>query len=98
MSQPDSRKSEHLTPSAPLLRGAEAFIDEIESKVARILLQGEDGEWRGYHLPVGLLPEGAREGDWLKITLTVIPPPEGADPAALRKRLGQDDPGGNIHL
>ena len=49
------------------------------------------------HLPRGLLPADAREGQWLRISVALTPAPPD-DTAALRKRLGESDPGGDIKL
>jgi len=59
------------------------FIDEVEDRVARLVL-GEEV----FHLPRGLLPADAREGQWLRISVTVTPAPPD-DSAVLRKRLGR---------
>lgn len=68
------------------------FIDEVEDRVARLIL-GEEV----FHLPRGLLPAGAREGQWLRISVAMTPAPPD-DSAALRKRMGESDPGGDIKL
>ena len=68
------------------------FIDEVEDQVAR-LVQGE----QVFHLPRGLLPADAREGQWLRISVALTPAPPN-DSEALRKRLGESDPGGDIKL
>jgi Protein of unknown function (DUF3006) len=68
------------------------FIDEVEDHVARLVL----GE-QVFHLPRSLLPADAREGQWLRISVIVTPAPPD-DSAALRKRLGEGDPGGDIKL
>ena len=68
------------------------FIDEVEDQVARLVL----GE-QVFHLPRGLLPADAREGQWLRISVALTPAPPN-DSAALRKRLGESDPGGDIKL
>jgi hypothetical protein len=47
-------------------------------------------------VPAALLPDDAREGSWLTLSATVTPPQ--ADPDALRRKLGRDDPGGPIKL
>jgi hypothetical protein len=68
------------------------FIDEVEDEVAR-LLQGE----QVFHLPRTLLPADVREGQWLRISVAPAPaPPSGS--TALRKRLGDSDPGGDLTL
>jgi hypothetical protein len=68
------------------------FIDEVEDRVARLVL-GEEV----FHLPRRLLPADAREGQWLRISVTLTPAPPD-DSAALRKHLGGGDPGGDIKL
>ena len=68
------------------------FVDQIEDGVARVLL----GE-RVVSLPVDLLPGGAREGDWVQLSVGVIPPPA-IDTEDIRERLAKDDPGGIIKL
>jgi hypothetical protein len=68
------------------------FIDELEDRVARLVLDDQV-----FHLPRALLPADAREGQWLRVSVAVAPAPPG-DSAALRKRLGEDDPGGDIKL
>ncbi|MGA7741326.1 MAG: DUF3006 domain-containing protein [Polyangia bacterium] len=68
------------------------FIDEVEDLVARLVL----GE-QVFHLPRGLLPAEAREGQWLRISVALTPAPPN-DSAAVRKRLGGSDPGGDINL
>jgi hypothetical protein len=68
------------------------FIDEVEDLVARLVLNEQV-----FHLPRALLPAEAREGQWLRISVTVTPAPPD-DSEALRKRLGESDPGGDIKL
>jgi hypothetical protein len=68
------------------------FIDEVEDQVARLVLDEQV-----FHLPRGLLPTDAREGQWLRISVASAPAPPN-DSAALRKRLGDGDPGGDIKL
>jgi len=68
------------------------FVDEVEDLVAR-LVHGD----RVFHLPRGLLPADVREGQWLRISVALTPAPP-SDSAAVRKRLGEGDPGGDIHL
>jgi hypothetical protein len=76
-----------------------AYVDAVEAGIARVLLQDKDGEWRGYSLPSVVLPAHAGEGSWLKLTLTVIPPPADAESApALRERLGREDDGRDLKL
>ena len=68
------------------------FIDEVEDLVARLVLNEQV-----FHLPRALLPADAREGQWLRISVALAPAPPN-DSAALRKRLGESDPGGDIKL
>ena len=69
---------------------------------ARFRRRGRGGHARlelgddAFTVPAALLPDGAGEGSWLKLTATVTPPQ--ADPDALRRKLGRDDPGGPIKL
>jgi hypothetical protein len=81
------------TPSAtpPATRTSAVFVDAVEDGRARLLL-GDDA----FTVPAALLPDGAGEGTWLKVTTTVTPPQ--ADPDALRRKLGAGDPGGPIKL
>ena len=67
------------------------FVDAVEEGLARLEL----GE-QVFTVPAALLPEGAGEGSWLTLTLTVTAPP--SDPNILRRKLGSDDPGGPIKL
>jgi len=68
------------------------FVDEVEDLVARLLL----GE-QVFHLPRALLPADAREGQWLRVSVSLAPSPP-SDSAALRKSLGENDPGDDIKL
>lgn len=68
------------------------FIDEVEDLVARLVLGDQV-----FHLPRTLLPPDAREGQWLRISVVLAPAPPN-DSAALRKRLGEGDSGGDIKL
>jgi len=67
------------------------FVDAVEEGRARLLL-GDDA----FTVPAALLPDDAGEGTWLKLSVTVTPPQ--ADPDALRRKLGRDDPGGPLKL
>ena len=67
------------------------FVDAVEEGLARLEL----GE-QAFTVPAALLPDGAGEGSWLKLTATVTAPP--SDPDVLRRKLGSDDPGGPIKL
>lgn len=51
------------------------FLDRIEdleddSEVAVFLLEEEEDEYREFVLPADFLPEGAGEGEYLKITIS----------------------------
>jgi hypothetical protein len=74
------------------VRASTLFIDEIEDDSARLLL----GE-RSLVVPRSLLPEDAREGDWLLFQVARTEPPSD-DAAGRRARMGRDDPGGDIKL
>ena len=67
------------------------FVDAVENGRARLLL-GSDA----FTVPGALLPDDAGEGSWLQLSTTITPPQ--ADPDALRRKLGRDDPGGPIKL
>jgi hypothetical protein len=67
------------------------FVDAVENGRARLLIGDE-----AFTVPVALLPDGAREGTWLKVSATVTPPQ--VDPDVLRRKLGRGDPGGPIKL
>lgn len=75
-----------------------AYIDAVESGVARLLLRDADGEWRGHNLPAAILPAGAKENTWLEISLRVTTPPKDQDGPDLRRKLGAGDKGGDIVL
>jgi hypothetical protein len=72
--------------------GVLLFVDAIEDDEARVLL-GESP----HTFPRALLPSGAREGSWLRLTLA---PPQKLDEEieARRARMLHSDPGGNIKL
>ena len=74
------------------LRSTRLFVDEVDEESAR-LLRGDES----FSLPVSLLPEGVREGDWLELTVVRVPAPP-SDTEERRKRLAGDDPGGPIKL
>jgi hypothetical protein len=76
----------------------QAYIDAVESGVARVLLQDPDGEWRGHSLPAASLPKEAREGSWLEIQFKIIAPPAGQTGPKLRDKLSRDDKGGDLVL
>jgi hypothetical protein len=72
--------------------GVLLFIDEIEDGEAFVLL----GEKR-FGLPLALLPAGAKEGSWLRLSLDSSQK-LGEEIEARRARLLRKDPGGNIKL
>jgi hypothetical protein len=78
-------------PPPPRSKTTPVFVDAVEDGHAR-LLAGDDA----FTVPAALLPDGAGEGSWLQLSLTMTPPQ--ADPDALRRKLGRDDPGGPIKL
>jgi hypothetical protein len=68
------------------------FVDQLEGGTARVL--------HGEHvvsLDASLLPAGTREGDWVQLTVGIIPPPP-SDADERRRRLAKDDPGGPLKL
>ena len=70
------------------------FVDAIEAGTARLLL-GADA----FDVPARLLPAGTKEGSWLRLSFEAAPaPPAADDGGALRRKLGQDDDGGDIKL
>lgn len=70
------------------------FVDAIEGGSARLLLGTE-----AFTVPARLLPPGAKEGSWLRPSFALAPaPPDDRASAALRRRLGRDDDGGDIKL
>jgi hypothetical protein len=72
--------------------GVLLFIDEIEDDEAFVLL----GEKR-FPLPRALLPAGAKEGAWLRLSVDSSQK-LGEEIQARRARLLRKDPGGNIKL
>jgi hypothetical protein len=85
-----------MTPKSttpPNTKTTAVFVDavDVEAGRARLLLGGD-----AFTVPAALLPDDAREGSWLALSATVTPPQ--ADPDALRRKLGRDDPGGPIKL
>jgi hypothetical protein len=74
--------------------GVLLFIDAIEDDEALVLL----GEER-FGLPRALLPAGAKEGSWLRLSVDSAQQAKvGDEIEARRARLLRDDPGGNIKL
>ncbi len=78
-------------PTGPKSRTTSVFVDAVERGRARLLL-GDDA----FSVPAALLPDDAREGSWLTLTMRLAPPQ--ADPETLRRKLGADDPGGPLKL
>ena len=78
------------------------YIDSVEAGVARLIPAQVTADLASYAFPAALLPEGAREGDWidLQVHKAAAPPqkPGEEDNAAHRARLGQADQGGDISL
>ena len=71
-------------------------IDRIEEGVAVLVYRGAP-----FELPVELLPEGAREGDALELSLVKDEAATRAARAAItekRERLSKDDDGGDFSL
>jgi hypothetical protein len=83
------------SPGTPAGAGAidvQLFVDAIEGERVRLLL-GEEA----FEVPARLLPEGAKEGSWVSVSLALAPaPPDDAD--AIRRQLSGDDDGGVIKL
>jgi hypothetical protein len=69
------------------------FVDALEGESARLLL-GEEA----FTVPRAVVPADAVEGSWIRITMAVIPRPAGDDTDERRRRLGAEDPGGDIEL
>jgi hypothetical protein len=70
------------------------FVDAIEDGHARLLLGRE-----AFEIPAKLLPRGAREGSWVRLSLApAAAPPHADDGAELRAKLGRADDGGDIEL
>jgi hypothetical protein len=70
------------------------FIDAIEDDEAWVLLED-----KRYRMPRALLPAGAGEGTWLRLTVDRARKLEVQDDIeARRARLLRSDPGGDIKL
>ena len=70
------------------------FVDAIEAGTARLLLGVE-----AFNVPARLLPAGAKEGSWVRLSFDIAPaPPDDHDADALRRKLGNGDDGGDIKL
>jgi hypothetical protein len=83
---------------APTHREQQAFVDVIESGMVTLLLQDEAGEWRGYRFPTMVLPEGTKEGSWLRLTVTPSTAPPAAQNEELRRKLSATDSGEDFSL
>jgi hypothetical protein len=68
------------------------FVDAIEAGTARLLLGVE-----AFNVPARLLPAGAKEGSWVRLSFEIAPAPPN-DTDALRRKLGRGDDGGDIEL
>ena len=88
---PEAPAGPEAAPSGALLT-ARLFVDQIEGGVARVL-RGE----QVVSLDASLLPAGTREGDWVQLTVGIIPAPA-SDADERRRRLAKDDPGGPLKL
>ncbi len=94
----------------PLMPGDCIYVDGIESGVARLLIAhpsastaaesrlGDD--WREYRLPVHVLPNDLREGEWLTLSLKRVPAPTELESKvrSLRDELRANDDGGDFSL
>jgi hypothetical protein len=70
------------------------FIDAVEDDEAQVLLED-----KRYSIPRALLPAGAGEGTWLRLTVDRGRKLEVQDEIdARRARLLRSDPGGDIKL
>lgn len=75
---------------------ARVQLDRIEGDLAVLVYQGES-----FELPAALLPESAREGDTLELTLTADEDATRAAREAMarrRARLSRNDDGGDFSL
>jgi hypothetical protein len=68
------------------------FVDELEDGDAWLLL----GDKR-HRVPRAMLPIGAHEGTWLRLSIDQAPA-EAQEIEAHRERLGRADPGGKVKL
>jgi hypothetical protein len=74
-------------PKRAASRQLRAEIDRIEDGEVAVLLVGDDGKTQ-VDVPVSLLPEGASDGDHLRITITLDK--ESRDAASARVKRLQD--------
>ena len=72
-------------------RATLVFVDAVEGRRARLLVETEAVE-----VPATLLPAGAGEGVWLRLRFGVVADPTLA--AAVRRRLGAGDEGRDLAL
>lgn len=63
-------KEDERKERAEASKQARAVIDRIEDNGMAVLLIGEDGKTQ-VDIPVQLLPEGAKDGDHLRINMTI---------------------------
>jgi len=82
----------------PAHKEQQAFVDAIESGVVTLLLLDQTEEWHGYRFPATLLPEGTKEGSWLRLTVTPSTAPPAAQSQALRRKLSETDNGEDFSL
>lgn len=78
-----------------------AFVDGVESGIARLVVGGADGmEAHTIELPASLLPRSVREGSFIELRISPLPPDDqqAADREKLRHQLSKDDDGGDITL
>lgn len=78
-----------------------AFVDGVAGGVARLVVGGTDGtEAHTIELPASLLPASVREGSFIELRITPLPPEDqqATDSEKLRRQLSQDDDGGDITL
>ncbi len=68
------------------------FVDAIEDDDAWVLI-----DERRHRVDRAILPAGAKEGSWLRLSVDE-PPAEVKDVEARRARLVRDDPGGTVKL
>lgn len=88
----------HTDPGQPSSQPL-AFVDSIESGIAKLLLRDDSGEWRAHSLPASILPPGTNEGTWLRwVFQPSDPPAEQASDATLRQKLSQADQGDDFSL
>ncbi|HNN93799.1 MAG TPA: hypothetical protein PKI03_16065 [Pseudomonadota bacterium] len=98
-----------IGPATPqvLAPGDCIYVDGVEAGIARLLIahpnanaSGLGDDWREYRMPVHVLPQDVREGDWLTLNLKRVPAPSELENKArsLRDELGANDDGGDFSL